>query len=399
MASPGRQKSECEFCLFGGGVCARRAALCAGLAVFARLAAVMRAFAPGACLPAVRFVRAFFSYLLPFSVWLLPLNLLFICRSCRDGHPIFFSERKWGKRTARGAARRSPSNPIPAPCGQSPLSPRCWPAYAAFGRKPPADGETLEKPGSRAQLFKRFCAKGDACALSLISPFLSLLAGLAALRAANRRQIKETPEKPRSKAQLFRRFCASGTRRGFCPGGFLPAAGNRRWDFSLPEETGAQRGPTPGKNRGRARRGEEKDTVRDLPGAAARLAHRRCARRRRGLSPRQGKQEPCVSTHPERTACVRGWAKKQTRSVTCPPQARGRARHGEEKDTERDLLGAAARLAHRRCRSRARATRPETTAGVRDTGTKQTRGAICSPQVCSAQPRVHLAFAWRNMVC
>ena len=38
--------------------------------------------------------------------------------------------------------------------------------------------ETLEKPRSRAQLFKRFCAKGDACALSLISPFFWLLAGL-----------------------------------------------------------------------------------------------------------------------------------------------------------------------------------------------------------------------------
>ena len=46
------------------------------------------------------------------------------------------------------------------------------------GRKPPADRETLEKPRSRAQLFKRFCAKGYACALRPISPFLSLLAGL-----------------------------------------------------------------------------------------------------------------------------------------------------------------------------------------------------------------------------
>ena len=38
------------------------------------------------------------------------------------------------------------------------------------GRKPPADGETLEKPRSRAQLFKRFCAKEFACALRQINP-------------------------------------------------------------------------------------------------------------------------------------------------------------------------------------------------------------------------------------
>ena len=55
------------------------------------------------------------------------------------------------------------------------------------------------------------------CALRPISPFPALLAGLAALRAANRRQIRETLEKPRSRAQLFKRFCALGTRRSFFP--------------------------------------------------------------------------------------------------------------------------------------------------------------------------------------
>ena len=81
------------------------------------------------CLPVLRCLHAHFSLIFRlFLFGFLPLKLLFICRSCRDGHPIFFSERKWGKRTARGAACRSPSNPIPAPCGQSsPLS-RCWPA-------------------------------------------------------------------------------------------------------------------------------------------------------------------------------------------------------------------------------------------------------------------------------
>ena len=78
------------------------------------------------------------------------------------------------------------------------------------GRKPPADGETLEKPRSRAQLFKRFCAKGDVCALSPISPFFSLLAGLRGPLGRKPPAGRETLEKPRSKAQLFKRFCAKG---------------------------------------------------------------------------------------------------------------------------------------------------------------------------------------------
>ena len=45
----------------------------------------------------------------------------------------------------------------------------------------------------------------------------ALLAGLSGHSAANRRQVRETPEKPRSRAQLFKRFCAWGMRRGFCP--------------------------------------------------------------------------------------------------------------------------------------------------------------------------------------
>ena len=52
--------------------------------------------------------------------------------------------------------------------------------------------------------------------------------------------------------------------------------------FSLPGKTGAARRRAPGKNRGRARLGKGTNRVRELLGAAARLAHRRCARRRRG---------------------------------------------------------------------------------------------------------------------
>ena len=63
MAPPGRQKSEREFCLFGGVFCARRAAPCAGLAVLALPAAVAAACVPdisaGAPLPCSRPARRF----------------------------------------------------------------------------------------------------------------------------------------------------------------------------------------------------------------------------------------------------------------------------------------------------------------------------------------------------
>ena len=107
--------------------------------------------------------------------------------------------------------------------------------------------------------------------------------------------------------------------------GFLPGAGNRSQDFYLLGKTEVRRGHTPGKNRVRARNGEEKDRVRVF-------AHRRCARRRRGLSACLGKQKSGAGTRPERIACVRGMAKKKTGCASCSPQPRGRARHGEEKD-------------------------------------------------------------------
>ena len=138
MASPGRQKSECEFCLFGGGFCARRAAPCAGLAVFARPAAVMRAFAPGACLPAVRFVCAFFSYLSPFPVWLFASQTSFHLSLMPRRAPHFLFGKKMGEKNREGSGAPLPFEP-------------------------------------------------HSSALRPISPFLSLLAGLAALWAANRR--------------------------------------------------------------------------------------------------------------------------------------------------------------------------------------------------------------------
>src|SRR5699024_9515294 len=113
-------------------------------------------------------------------------------------------------------------------------------------------------------------------------------------------------EKPRSKAQLFGRFCAGGN----------------GWPLVL-------------------------HIHESLARAFARQASSRPEETGGGLFPCPGKQKPGVGLHPETTACVRGWAKTQTRCANCPPQVcppqpRVRARHGEERDTVRDLPGAAA---------------------------------------------------------
>ena len=49
--------------------------------------------------------------------------------SLRPRRASTFFRKESRQRFARGVA---PSNPIPAPCGQSISFPRCWPAYAAF---------------------------------------------------------------------------------------------------------------------------------------------------------------------------------------------------------------------------------------------------------------------------
>ena len=196
----------------------------------------------------------------------------------------------------------------------------------------------MKSQGAKLSFSSVSVRKENACALSPISPFLSLLAGLAALRAANRRQIRETLEKPRSKAQLFGRFCASGMRRG----------------FFLPGKTVARRGQAARNSRVRARRGEEKDTVRDLPGAAALEKAKEqssafraflCVGDAPGLSPCPGKQELSAGTHPERTACVRG-SNADTNTVRVLPTAgaracetRGRKRHSARLARRRRAAG------------------------------------------------------------
>ena len=182
----------------------------------------------------------------------------------------------------------------------------------------------------------------------------------------------------------------------------------------------------------RARRGEEIDTVRDLPTAGvlgagagflparenrssawactrnqpracetwgrnrhgARLAHRR-----RGLSPRPGKQEPGVGPHPEPAACVRDAGKKKTGCASCSAQPRLKSQGAKLSFSSVSVRWGRAGAFARRVSSRPQGTggglspRPgkqkpgasmhsERTAGVRDAAKKKTGCATCP-----AQPR------------
>ena len=191
-------------------------------------AAFSRTFAPIACLPCSALFMRVFSLLFFALSCLTSSSQTSFHLSLRPRRASTFFRKESRQRFARGRGSAPFEPPFLRPAADLPFPPRCWPAYAAlWAANRRQIRETLEKPRSRAQLFKRFCAKGDACALSPITPFFWLLAGLTALRAAIRRLARETSEKPGSKAQLFRRFCAWGMRRGFRPAGFLPATGNR----------------------------------------------------------------------------------------------------------------------------------------------------------------------------
>ena len=87
-----------------------------------------------------------------------------------------------------------------------------------------------------------------------------------------------------------------------------------------------------------------------------------------------GKQEPCVGAHPEPAACVRGWAKKQTRSANCPAQPRDLPTAG--------VLGAGAGFfpaQENRSSAWARSRKEPRACAVQMQ--TQTGCAICSPQV------------------
>ena len=211
--------------------------------------------------------------------------------------PHFLFGKKMGEKNREGArcasgTRISADRAGRRDCGSAPFEPPFqrpaadlpFPRAAGrlngpSGRKPPADRETFEKPRSRAQLFKRFCAKGNVCALSLISPFFWLLAGLSGHSAANRRQIRETLEKPKEQSSSF-------------------SSVSVRWGRAGPF-------PSPGK---------QEPCVGLHPEPTA------CVRKK--LSPSPSSQEPGEGPSKKTAACVRGWVQAQTRCATCPPQAR-----------------------------------------------------------------------------
>ena len=197
---------------------------------------------------AARACAAFSSYLSPFPVWLFPLKILFICRSCRDGHPIFFSERKWGKRTAMGRDSAPFEPPFQRPAADLPFPRAAGRLSGPLGRKPPADkGKRLKSQGAKLSFSSVSVRWGRAGAFA--------------------RRVSSRPQ-------------GTGDRIPACPGKQEPGMGLH------PERTAgvrgpnaatntvrellgaaarlARRGPTLENNRGRARHGEEKDTVRVL---------------------------------------------------------------------------------------------------------------------------------------
>ena len=92
-------------------------------------AAFSRTFAPIACLPVLRCLCGFsLSCFFALSCLTFSSQTSFHL-SLRPRRASTFFRKESRQRFARGAA---PSNPIPAPCGQSTPFSRCWPAYAAL---------------------------------------------------------------------------------------------------------------------------------------------------------------------------------------------------------------------------------------------------------------------------
>ena len=157
----------------------------------------------------------------------------------------------------------------------------------------PRRASTFFRKESR-QRFARGAAPSNphSCALRPISPFPALLAGLTALRAANRRL-------------TGKRLKSQGAELSFSS---VSVRGGRAGAFSPPGKTGAARRRAAGNSRVRARRGEEKDTVRVLLTAGAGAVRGRAAGKNRGRA-RLGRRQKtrCASCSPQ----------------VCPPQARG----------------------------------------------------------------------------
>ena len=261
--------------------------------------------------------------------------------SLRPRRASTFFRKESRQRFARGRGSAPFEPPFQRPAADLPFPRAAGRLSGPSGRKPPADGETLEKPGSRAQLFKRFCAKGNACALRPISPFLSLLAGLRGLSGRKPPAGMGNARKAKEQSSAFRAFLCVGERsapRYSFQNGSLARA------FARPQGTGDRLPACPGKQEPGVGlhmepiagvRGWAKTQTRcascpaqprsKKPRSKAQLFKRFCAKGDApGLFPCPGKQEPGVGPHPEPAAGVRGWVQPQTRCASCSPQARSK---------------------------------------------------------------------------
>ena len=365
----------CAACLPFG-----RRRLCFRLAGSLPLLCLARA--AGACLPFARralCVHGFSLLFFLFPASLLPLKNLFHL-SLRPRRASTFFRKESRQRFARGRGSAPFEPPFLRPAANLFLFRAAGRLSGPSGRKPPADRETLEKPRSRAQLFKRFCAKGDACALWLNLP-LPLAAGRLKRpfgpQTAGRRG--KRPKSQRSKAQLFPGVSV----RGGCAGAFARRVSSRlqgtgaRISVCLGEQK-LSAGLNPESSRVCVRLGKATNPVRVLPAAGA------------GFLPARENRSSVRACTPKAAACVRDVGKKKTGSANCPPQVcancsarafclpgKTEAVRGPAPATNR-VRGAVgqrnkpgARFAHRRC------------ACVRGWVQTQTRYANCP-----AQPRV-----------
>ena len=202
-------------------------------------AAFSRTFAPVACLPVLRCLCGFSLSCFFALSCLTSSSQTSFHLSLRPRRASTFFRKESRQRFARGRGSAPFEPPFQRPAANLPF-PRAagrLSGHSAANRR--LVGKRPKSQGAKLQLFGRFCAKEDACTLSLISPLFLAAGRLSGLRAANRRLTGKRSKKPKSKAQLFRAFLCVGERLAprftyswkfgavFCPVGFLPAAGNR----------------------------------------------------------------------------------------------------------------------------------------------------------------------------
>ena len=174
-------------------------------------AAFARTFTAAVCLPAVRFVCArIFLLSFAFSCLTFSSQISFHL-SLRPRRASTFFRKESRQRFAKGLRPFEPHSCALRSIFSSSSLLAGLTALRAANRR--LTGETLEKAKEQSSAFSSVSVRRRTPAPFRRSPpFFSLLAGLTALRAANRRLARETPEMPRSKAPAFRAFLCVGER-------------------------------------------------------------------------------------------------------------------------------------------------------------------------------------------